>query len=352
MNSASLIELQNANDVLDAWESITKRELSKPARRIGEACLIIYFREKRGIIRTDVENLGYSYHYARKILNECQNNKFLIPVDGHKQGRFKEYFLSTETHMFLEEQSKNSTATQKIEDNEISVIQILVNEITNRKPTFHKFVIHIKIKENKYTDFEQTCYNDLTNIGWVLQSTSNKAKVKSFKLGYKRSCTIQVYPNGKIIVAVGCTYRPFRLHETDDCREFFETVGKVSHILDQEFQGSSILPTTGEWLLKQYDRDVTIPESELLENYPYINHWYSKEGIKIKALGHVFQIYGKIMPICGKCMRLEDQVSIKEDVTLENGINNAKELSFKLPTAFELHVRNKERLKANKGQSS
>jgi len=96
------------------------------------------------------------------------------------------------------------------------------------------------------------------------------------------------------------------------------------------------LPPSGQWLLKGYDRDVTIPESYLKEKYPSITHWYSKEGIQLRALGRVFQIYGKIMPICGKCLRFEDKVSIKDDIPLEQGIKEAVDRPLEIVSALEL----------------
>src|SRR3954464_12023524 len=73
-----------------------------------------------------------------------------------------------------------------------------------------------------------------------------------------------------------------------------------------------------------------------VEKYPYITHWYSKEGIQLRALGRVFQIYGKIMPICGKCLRFEDKVGIKEDMPLEQGIKEAVDRPLEIVTAFEM----------------
>jgi hypothetical protein len=195
-------------------------------------------------------------------------------------------------------------------------------------------MMHVKVIGG---EFDET-YDFLTREdGWIVKSEGNKAKVKSFRLESRRSCTLQVYPNGKVIVALECSYRPFKLHETDDCREFFETIGKISFILGQELGASSIIPPTGEWLLKQYDVDVTIPESDLVEKYPYVKHWYGQEGIKIKVLGHVFQVYGKIMPVCGKCLRLEENVSIMEDIPLGQGIEGAIGRPFEFFNAFDLH---------------
>jgi hypothetical protein len=46
--------------------------------------------------------------------------------------------------------------------------------------------------------------------GWTIISKCNKAKVKSFRLESRRSCTFQVYPNGKVVVALEFSYRPLR----------------------------------------------------------------------------------------------------------------------------------------------
>jgi hypothetical protein len=328
---------EDAQQALKHWESNFNKQLTPMFRKIAIEAYNIHYRENRGITREDiVDRLGYPSSYAKKVMYECKNNKLLTHLEGYKQGRFKEYFLPTEIDRFIEKQSSNSKLEESLDHSQLSVIQILINEITGRKPTFHKLMIHVKMVSAS-SGFDQD-YNLLTaKNGWIVKSQKNKAKVKSFKLEHKRSCTIQVYPNGKLIVILECSYRPFKLNETDGCREFFGSIGKIELIISQQFQQQySIVPPHGEWLLKEYDRDITIPESELLELYPYIKQWYSKEGIKIKAVGHVFQIYGKIMPVCGKCLRLEENVSIKEDIPLEQGIKNAIKRPFAIVTAFEL----------------
>jgi hypothetical protein len=99
----------------------------------------------------------------------------------------------------------------------------------------------------------------------------------------------------------------------------------------------SIIPPTRKWLLKQYERYITIPESELVKKYPPIINWYSKEGIQLRLLDRTFQIYGKIMPICGRCLRVEDKVGINEDISLEQGIKDAIiEHPFEISSAFDI----------------
>jgi hypothetical protein len=345
-----------ADSAIKHWESITKIKLTKGLKRIAKLAYIKHFKENRGLIRQDLIDLGYENSYAKKIQHECQKNKLLIPLDGYKQGRFKEYFLSTEIERFLDKKG-NKQSESKLDSMNLTVIQILINEITGRKPQFHKFVLHIKMYNpltatvDEVEEFEQIYLSLTRNSEWILKSNNNKGKVKPFRLEHKRSCTVQVYPKGKIVVIVECSYREFNLYNPDGCREFFETVGKISYILSQEFCGSSVVPPTGEWLLKQYDRAITLPTSELEEKHPYITRWYSREGIKIKALGRVFQIYGKIMPICGKCLRLEENESVKEDVPLEQGIKEAIERPFELANAFDLLNRERD-ASGNDGTSS
>lgn len=337
----------DADSAIKHWESITHIRPSKGLKRIARLAYNKHFKENRGLIKQDLIDLGYKEAYAKKILFECQKCKLLIPLDGYKQGRFKEYFLSTEIEKFLDKKG-NKQSVLKIDSMSLTVIQIMINEITGRKPLFHKFVIHIKMYDSltatvhEVEEFKQIYLSLTRNSEWIIKSNKNKAKVKQFRLEHKRSCTFQVYPNSKIIVIVECSYREFNLYDPDGCREFFETVGKVSYILGQEFNGSSVVPPTGEWCLKQYDRAITLSTTELEEKYSYITHWYSKEGIKIKALGRVFQIYGKIVPICGKCLRLEENASIKKDVPLEQGIKEAIERPFELANAFDLLNREKD----------
>ncbi len=58
----------------------------------------------------------------------------------------------------------------------------------------------------------------------------------------------------------------------------------------------------------------------------------------IEDIGHIFQIYGKIIPVCGKCLRLEEHITLKEDIPLEQGIEDATiNRSLEILRAFELN---------------
>jgi hypothetical protein len=257
-----------AEQAVQYWQSSNQGiKLNSTLKEITIEAYKIHYIKNRGITRDDlVKRLKHSEKYAKRLLFECQSNNLLVPLDGHKQGRFKEYFLSTEIDKFLErqQQQQHKKGSRELSDaNELSVIQILINEITQRKPTFHKIFIHFNtLPLDEKFEFDEV-YQSLTEKNhWTEKSKNNMAKVKSFRLEYKRSCTIQVYPKGKVIVMVECSYRPFKLHEEEGCQQFWKSIGKIELILSQELGQTSIIPPTGEWLLKEYDRDVTIPESD------------------------------------------------------------------------------------------
>jgi hypothetical protein len=192
-------------------------------------------------------------------------------------------------------------------------------------------MIHIR---NDFTDIAKfTCaYNSLVSEkGWKIKSQRNKAKIKKFTIDNNRSVSVQVYPRGKIVIAIKCSLMAFDLSSADSSREFFETLGIIHYQLMKAFGKKYILTSTGEWLLKQYDRDVTLAvTSDLERKYPYIRNWYSKEGVRIAALGHLFQIYGKIMPTCGRCLRFEENVSINGDISVEQAVKEAINRPFEI----------------------
>jgi hypothetical protein len=90
---SSPLSYSDAGSAIMHWESITHIKLSKGLKRIARVAYNKHFKENKGLIKQDLIDLGYKDTYAKKILFECQKCKLLIPLDGYKQGRFKEYFF-------------------------------------------------------------------------------------------------------------------------------------------------------------------------------------------------------------------------------------------------------------------
>src|SRR5215213_6044360 len=117
---------------ISEWEAVTHTKLPAKLRKIAIEAYRIHHKENRGITREDIIDLEYTEGYAKKILFECQKNKLLVPLEGYKQGRYKEYFLSTEIGRFIEKKQSADSSQQQQQSpdpTQISVIQLLVNEI-------------------------------------------------------------------------------------------------------------------------------------------------------------------------------------------------------------------------------
>ena len=146
-------------------------------KKIAIEAYNIHYRENRGITREDLVNrFQYSIDYAKKIIYEYKCNYLLIHLEGHKQGRFKEYFLVIEIERFLQKQVNNSGRQQQLNSSQLSVIQILVNGIIGRKPTFHKLMMmHVK-------------------IDGVSESFDNKINLRDAAVNYKFTKMQQINP--------------------------------------------------------------------------------------------------------------------------------------------------------------
>jgi hypothetical protein len=50
------------------------------------------------------------------------------------------------------------------------------------------------------------------------------------------------------------------------------------------------------------------------------------------------------MPVCGRCLKVEEKVSIQEDISLEQGIKDAiSKQPFEIISAFDLSKNNKKK---------
>jgi hypothetical protein len=103
-SAAGAIDItEDARKAVEFWESENQSvKLKSTLKEIAKEAYRIHYTEKRGITRNDlVERLGYTDSYAKKILYECKSNNLLVHLKGHKQGKFKEYFLAIEIDQFL-----------------------------------------------------------------------------------------------------------------------------------------------------------------------------------------------------------------------------------------------------------
>jgi hypothetical protein len=106
------------------------------------------------------------------------------------------------------------------------------------------------------------------------------------------------------------TANAYELHKPKGLVDFFSALGEARSILKAECNGLYNIPEVPSWKLKFFDKDKTIPVSELEKDIPQVMRLWSNEGIRIELLGEVFQLYGKVMPETGPAFRLEVQSAV------------------------------------------
>ena len=180
-------------------------------------------------------------------------------------------------------------------------IQHLVTTLSRRKPTFHKLHLYTKLPSELYRD-----------INWIVPSLRNKAKVKEFRLEYRRLVGFEIFPDGTTAIHMTSTANPYELHTPSGIIDFVSSLGEARSILKAESKDLRRIPPVTSWKLKMFDKDKTISVSELEKDIPQVMKWWSAEGIRVEHLGEVFQIYGKIMPETGEAFRLEVQSTVED----------------------------------------
>ncbi|HEX2471676.1 MAG TPA: hypothetical protein VHJ59_02885 [Nitrososphaera sp.] len=216
-------------------------------------------------------------------------------------------------------------------------IQHLVATLGRRKPTFHKLHLYTKLPSELYTD-----------IDWVVPSTRNKAKVKEFRLEYRRLVGFEIFPDGTTGNHMVSTANPYELHTPSGIMDFASSLGEACSILKAECKALRRIPPVTSGKLKMFDKDKTISLSELENDIPQVMKWWSAEGIRVEHLGQIFQIYGKVMPETGAAFRLEVQSTVEDqEKELSEAILEATFPEIKFRTALELMKSRIERLEGN-----
>jgi hypothetical protein len=332
-----------ANRIVKDWESATShRSLRGRTRDVALRTAYIQLTKKRGILRRDLQDwYGYNSNYARRKIYLLQKELgLLVPVKGLRSGRLQQYCISTELDKFKNEGRLNNIAAGSLEEGEHvgqtmnTFIRHLAAKLSRAKPTFHKL--------NLYTELPRELYEDLHD--WPVPSLKNKAKVKEFPLGYRRTVKFEIYPEGSTSIYMSSTANAYELHTPKGLVDFFSSLGEARSILKAECHDLRRIPEVTSWKLKIFDKDKTISVSELEKDIPQVMRFWSDEGIRVEHLGEAFQIYGRVMPETGPAFRIEAQSKVEnsENVDLADAIIRETFPEIKFKSAFDmLHDLNK-----------
>jgi hypothetical protein len=304
----------------------------------------VQLTQKRGILRSDLQKwYNYNSNYARRKIYLLQKELGLLtPIKGRRSGRFQQYCISTELDKFKEEKGRSSlnsrnSALEQDSQTMWTFLQHLVATLSRRKPTFHKLHLYTKLPSELYAD-----------IDWIIPSTRNKAKVREFRLEYRRLVGFEIFPDGTTGIHMVSTANPYELHTPSGVMDFASSLGEARSILKAECNDLHGIPPVTSWTLKMFDKDKTIALSELEKDIPQVTKWWSAEGIRVEHLGYVFQIYGKVMPKTGAAIRFEVQSATDEqEKELSEALLEATFPEIKFKTALDLMKSRVERLENN-----
>lgn len=330
-------EWAKAQRDVDLWETQHEIKLRNKTKEILSLAAFIHNTEKRGLLRADLEKQGYTPSYARRILYLFQEKGLLKPIEGRRRiGRLQEYFLTTKIDKYIESMddiekvAKYNDMQRELEEQEaFSFIQNLISYLSSQNPTFHKLLLLTQIPSKYYNTLPQS---------WIIEHPTNGTKVKHYNLDFRRNAAVNISPNGTTMIHLESTYNPYHLHSPEGLVDFWSACGAVLLQLKADTNDDTgQIPPISKWYLKQHDFDVTVPISVLKEKFPQLKRWWSREGIQLKYLGRVFQIYGKALPLVGKAMRFEGSDSTEENKPLVNGILEAIQPALRYETALELY---------------
>jgi hypothetical protein len=106
---------------------------------------------------------------------------------------------------------------------------------------------------------------DYDTLKWDIPSSSNRQKVKKFKLEARRNCSIVISSTGTVNISIECTLQPYEFHTPSGLVTFFASCGQIWKLLQLETDDRlTVVPPIDEWYLQRFDynKDISIQELE------------------------------------------------------------------------------------------
>ncbi len=296
------LEPANPEELIQDWEHLHNTILPKKLRKFALLVASLNMDEDKGITVDDI-----------KVLKDCKRDAaegrihkavamgLLMPHQTLKEGKQKQYFISNYIHV-INEKIRERTREQVSPDD---ITLTLVKVLSERRSAYHRISLLTKLK------YPEEDYDRLTSNNWSVISEKNKTKTATFKLEHRRNCSLNISPNGTIMISIECTTKQYKLHTGEGIAELFVSCGQILGRLQQEAGNRlNVVPSVIDWEIGQFDNDKTISIAELEKEYPKIN-WHAKGVLKIRLLGSAFQLYEKEMLEVGPSLRSEINSSSK-----------------------------------------
>lgn len=192
-----------------------------------------------------------------------------------------------------------------------------LQRLKTQPPFIHD--IKLKVKTSKL-------YKNLVSSGLTPNKSNKGITVKELPLNSKVTATCTVYPNGTLLIHLGCTYHPIR-HSMYGWLEVNSICSKVESLLSSLSNHQFVCQPTSDWLVTYYhfNKDGVIIDSPI--------HHYS-----ISRLAEHSQIYTKNLENGKTALRYEEKVTpMKKIKELLDEIPNEEQYSVSFDRASKLY---------------
>lgn len=199
------------------------------------------------------------------------------------------------------------------------------------KQDFEKEILRLKIQPPFIHDIKLTVktselYDKLASNGHKINKSNKGITVKDLPLNSKISANVTVYPNGTLLIHLGCTYHPIQ-YSTQGWLEVNAVCSKIESLLQSLANHAFICQPTYDWLVTTYhfNKDGVIIDDPI--------HHYS-----IARLSEHSQIYTKKLENDQFVLRYEEKAipnkTIKE---LQDNLPDEEQYSISFERASKMY---------------
>ena len=199
-----LQKLSEPEDVVRDWERLHNIHLPKNLRNFAINVAATHIDENRGITVQDIKTLMglRTIDAAEGRRHRAVEIGLLAPHPILKDGKQKMYFLSNYIHV-VNERLKRRLKESPVSSDDITFV--LINVLSSRKSAYHHISLRTKLK------YPNEDYDRLDIKNWT-KNSKNGTKTATFKLEDRRKCTLNISPNGTVMISIECSKYQYKLH--------------------------------------------------------------------------------------------------------------------------------------------
>lgn len=258
---------------------------------------------------------GLKHEHIRKITRKLESGGILKRLPSRK-GHELDYVLVNMLDRFKDADVDDDISGDRLQDEQTynhdsNIINFLYSLIKKKQePEFH----HISLKSRlKYPDMDYNRIKTNRDIQWVDSSDKNRCLLYKRRLSVHRSFSIEVYPNGTVMITIGSSKMPYRWNSREDWISLMSTCGVIHQTLRDALSVSEPLIHTyeGDWFVTQlhigYDFELGDRAGKL-----YFTRLFDG-AMQVKHLDGVYQLYNKRLPYKGEVIRFENHLNFSSN---------------------------------------